>query len=173
MKDGDGTVSFAYPNPNTAKYTHFPDYGVKFDLQEEILPSMGYFCRDFKGRTIVGAEKPWLFTSGCRGLVRCEIPLINADRGQQAGVFTVRLGFLAPTGDVPGRRVFDIKLQGKVVHANCDIAQLAGGNDKAVVTDYRGVSVNSSLVVELIPKSRQPSETTAPIVNFIDVRRQQ
>ncbi len=113
MKDDDGTVWFAYPNPNTASFTHFPNYGVKFSLQEEILPGTGYFAHDFKGQSIAGTDKSWLFTSGCRGLVRCQLPLIDAEAGQGEGVYDVRLGFRAPAGDTPGQRVFDIKLQGR------------------------------------------------------------
>ena len=74
MKDDEGTVWFAYPSPNTASHTHFPNYGVKFKLQEEILPGMGYFAHDFKGQSIPGTEKPWLFTSGVRGLTALPDP---------------------------------------------------------------------------------------------------
>jgi outer membrane protein assembly factor BamB len=110
-KDDEGTVWFSYPNPNTRSYTHFPNYGVKFDLNVRTLPSMGYFCNDFKGLDITGTGKPWLFTSGCRGMSRCEIPLTEGASGSSA-VYTVRLGFNAPLEDHKGQRVFDIKLQG-------------------------------------------------------------
>jgi hypothetical protein len=56
MKEDEGTVWFAHPNPNTAKYTRFPNYEVKFNLTEEILAGMGYFSRDFKGQRIAGRK---------------------------------------------------------------------------------------------------------------------
>ena len=172
MKDDAGTVWFAYPSPKTASYTHFPDYGVKLNLQERILPEMGFFAHDFKNRAIAGTDKPWLFTSGCRGLLRCELPLIDAKAGQESGRYAVRLGFSAPAGDSVGQRVFDIKLQDKVVCEDCDIVQLANGPDTALVKDFTGVAVTDTLVLELVPKGNQPQETTAPVINFIEVRRE-
>ncbi len=171
MKADDGTVWFSYPNPNTASYTHFPNYGVKLSVKDDILPGLGYFARDFKDLSITGTDKPWLFTSGCRGLVRCELPLIDAQAGQPAATYQVRLGFMAPDGDVPGQRIFDIKLQGKVVAKDCDITQWAQGAGKAVIRDFGDIAVTDSLVLELVPKAASPTAATAPIVNFIEVSR--
>jgi outer membrane protein assembly factor BamB len=170
MKADDGTVWFAYPSPNTASYTHFPNYGVKFNFQEELLPGMGYFAHDFKGQSIAGTEQPWLFTSGCRGLVRCQIPLIDAKAGQPEARYDVRLGFRAPAGDAPGQRGFDIKLQGTMVRENCDIAQLTAGADQAVILEFQDIPVRDNLLLELVPKTPSPSEATAPVLNCIEVR---
>ena len=171
MKDDEGTVWFAYPSPKTASFTHFPNYGVKFDLQDELLPGLGYFAHDFKGRTIAGTERPWLFTSGVCGLTRCQIPLVDAEAGQPGGTYDVRLGFRTPEGDAPGQRVFDVKLQGSVVRANCDIAALAAGLDKVVVLEFANVPVTSSLELELVTKASAPAGDTAPVVNCIEIRR--
>ena len=43
MKDNEDTVWFAYPHPNTSRYNHFPNYGVKFDLHETVAPSGEFF----------------------------------------------------------------------------------------------------------------------------------
>jgi len=171
MKADDGTVWFAYPSPKTSSYTHFPNYGVKFNFQEDILPGMGYFAHDSRYVSLAGTDKPWLFTSGCRGLRRCVIPVIDADAGQPAGTYLVRLGFRVPAGEAPGQRVFDIKLQDTVVRADCDITQLAGGQDQAVVLDFPNVPVTSGLQVELVPKSSSATEATVPIINCIEVIR--
>ncbi len=189
MKDDEGTVWFAYPNPKT-EYTknHFPNYGVKFDLNDEVLPGgppMGYFCSDFKGTALVpsevegmeGSRKSWLFTSGCQGLIRCELPLIDDTAGQKPATYTVRLGFNALPGDRQGQRVFDIKLQGRVVLKNFDILQTAGepppgGNpksNKAVVKEFDGIRVENVLALELVPKQANPQPEQAPIINFIEV----
>ena len=186
MKDDEGTVWFAYPNPKT-EYTknHFPNYGVKFDLNDEVLPSgtppcgnpMGYFCSDFKGTTIEGSHRPWLFTSGCRGLIRCELPLIDDTAGQKPATYTVRLGFNALPGDQQGQRVFDIKLQDQVVLENFDILQIAGGpppgenpkSNKAVVKEFKGIRVENVLALELVPTPANPQANQAPVINFIEV----
>ena len=171
-KDDEGTVWFAYPNPKTSSYTHFPNYGVKFDLSVRALPKMEYFCRDFKNLRIADTDKPWLFTSGCRGMLRCEIPLTDAAAGQEPAVYTIRLGFRALPEDRPGRRVFDIKLQDKVVEEDFDILEAAGEANRALVKEYRGIRAEQALAVELLPEQADPQPTQAPIINFIEVVRE-
>ena len=86
MKDDNGTLWLAYPNPKTVySQNHFANYGIKFNLHEVILKDMGYFCHDFKGVRIEGTEAPWLFTSGCLGLVRCEIPVRDKEVERRTG----------------------------------------------------------------------------------------
>ena len=174
MKDNEGTVWFGYPNPKTNPrfHHHYPNFGVKFDLRVQTLPGMGYFCRDFKGVSIADTDKPWLFTSGCQGMLRCEVPLIDNAAGQKAAVYTVRLGFNALPGDHAGRRVFDIKLQDKVVVESFDILEAAGKANRAVVKEFKGVRAESALVLELLPKSANPQMNQAPVINFIEVIRE-
>ena len=170
MKDDEGTVWFAYPNPVTQYVSnHFPGYGVKFDLRETVAGGMGYFAHDFKAIRVEGTDKPWLFTSGCVGLLRCEVPL--CDEGD-ALAYCVRLGFMAPEGDQPGRRVFDVRIQGKVVLSDFDIAKEAGGANKAIVKEIPGVSVKGRLAVELVPKGSVVEASQAPLVNFIEAVRE-
>ena len=186
MKDDEGIVWFGYPNPKTVySQNHFPNYGVKFDLQDKVLEGMGYFCHDFKEVDIAGTDKPWLFTSGCFGLSRCELPLLDDTAGQKPTLYTVRLGFNALPGDQRGQRVFDIKLQDQVVLKNFDILKTAGKSNKAIVKEFKGVRVGAGvrqkdrktgtlenvLVVELVPKSANPQINQAPVINFIEVIR--
>jgi outer membrane protein assembly factor BamB len=167
-KDDEGTVWFCYPNPNTSSYTHFPNYGVKLDLKAQILPSMGYFCHDFKGLDITDTDKPWLFTSGCRGITRCEIPLTDS-AAENSAVYTVRLGFNALPDDREGSRVFDIKLQDKVVLENFDIMATAGKANKAVVKEFKDIEAGNVLTLDLLAKPANPNADQAPIINFIEV----
>jgi outer membrane protein assembly factor BamB len=172
-KDDEGTVWFSYPNPNTRSYTHFPNYGVKLDLKAQILPSMGYFCHDFKGLDITGTDKPWLFTSGCRGMTRCEIPLTDgAGEDSAAYTYTVRLGFNALPDDREGQRVFNIKLQDKVVLEGFDIMATAGNSNKAVVKEFKDIEAGSTLTLDLLAKPANPNVDQAPIINFIEVIRE-
>ena len=173
MRDDDGTLWFGYPNPKTVySKNHFPHYGVKFDLKEETLPDMGYFCNDFRNSSIKETDKPWLFTSGCLGLSRCEIPLIDMEKGQAPALYTVRCGFNAPSQDRKGERVFDIQLQGKVVMNDFDIVSEAGKPNKAVVKEFKGIQVKEDLVIELVSKKGNPQKDQAPVINFIEIIRQ-
>ncbi len=171
MKDDEGTVWFAYPNPKTSSYTHFPNYGVKFDLNVRMLPEMGYFSRDFKGLTIANTDKPWLFTSGCQGLLRCEVPLAS-ESGTENSMYNVRLGFLPMLQDRAGQRVFDVKLQGKVVLGHFDIMEAAGQTGKAVIKEFKGISATDVLILELVPESANPNSDRAPLINYIEITRE-
>ncbi|MCK4646878.1 MAG: PQQ-binding-like beta-propeller repeat protein, partial [Candidatus Aminicenantes bacterium] len=173
MKDDEGKVWFGYPNPRTEYLqNHFPNYGVKFNLFDEVLRGMGYFCSDFKNKTIEGSDRPWLFTSGCVGLTRCEIPLIDDMWGEKPGVYTVRLGFSAASNDRVGQRVFDVQLQGDPVLKNLDILKEAGIADKAVIKEFKGIDVENVLTIELTSKEMNPTVDQAPIINFIEVIRE-
>ncbi len=168
-KDNEGAVWFAYPNPKTDSYTHFPNYGVKFDLSEEIPEGMGYFARDFKGVTIDGTDKPWLFTSGCVGMRRCELPLIK--EGDEAAAYTVRLGFMPQPENRSGERVFDIKLQNRVVSDGLELKNEQA--ETALIKEFKEIQVKDNLVVELVPRSSKITSENAPVINFIEVIREE
>jgi len=169
MKDDDGGLWLAYPNPRTVySQNHFANYGIKFDLQEEILDGAGYFCQDFKGVAIEGTDKPWLFTSGCLGLRRCEIPLLNDNTDRKAAAYTVRLGFRARRGDRPGQRIWDIRLQDRTVCKGFDLAQAADAG-AAVTLEFAEVPVVDKLSLELVPKTESPSQAEVPLINFVEV----
>jgi outer membrane protein assembly factor BamB len=173
MKDENGTLWLAYPNPKTVySQNHFANYGIKFNLHEVILKDMGYFCRDFKGIRIEGTKTPWLFTSGCLGMVRCEIPVRDKEANREAGIYTVRLGFRAGGDDRPGRRVCDIKLQDRIVSKDFDIARISEGADKAVIQEFKDIAVDGDLLLEFIPQTTTPDKTQAPLISFVEILQQ-
>jgi len=173
MKDDKGNVWFGYPNPKTEYLqNHFPNYGVKFDLHDEILQGMGYYCSDFKNKPIEGSDKPWLFSSGCVGLTRCTVPLVDDMWGDEPGLYTVRLGFSALMNDQIGQRVFDVSLQGEPVLTDFDIIKEAGNSNEAVIKEFQGINVINNLTLELSSKEENLSLDQAPIINFIEVFRE-
>ncbi len=173
MRDENGTLWLAYPNPKTVySQNHFANYGIKFDLHETILKDMGYFRHDFKGIKIEGTNKPWLFTSGCLGLLRCEIPVRDKESSREPVLYTVRLGLRADDHDKPGQRVCDIKLQDRIVSTDFDIARISGGTDKAVIQEFQDVAVDGNLLLEFVPKAVTPDKTQAPLINFAEIIQQ-
>jgi len=175
MKDNKGTLWFGYPRPRNEVRTiqrFIPGYGVKFNLHDKLLQGMGYYCRDFKGVDVEGTDKPWLFTSGSLGFLKCDVPLIDAASGEKPGVYTVRLGVAALSGDRKGQRVFDIKLQGKLVLDNFDILREAGIPKKAVIKEFNGIEVEDVLTIELVPEVENPTIEQAPLINVIEVIRE-
>lgn len=171
MKDQAGTLWLAYPNPRTVySQNHFTDYGLKFDLREVIAEKMGYFCHDFKRNGIEGTDKPWLFTSGCLGLLRCEIPLLDGSSNSHRALYTVRLGFRAQ--DPQASRIFDIKLQGQTVLRSFDLARVTSGADRAVVREFTDIAVTDNLVLELVPTGSDENAANTSILNCIEIVRQ-
>ncbi|MEK7399554.1 MAG: malectin domain-containing carbohydrate-binding protein, partial [Candidatus Poribacteria bacterium] len=92
-------------------------------------------------------------------------------KNQKPDVYSVRLGFIATSGDKIGERLFDIKLQGKVVAKDFDILKTAGASDKSIVKEFENIKVDNNLVVELVPKATDPTMSQAPMINFIEVVR--
>jgi hypothetical protein len=172
MRDDAGRLWFGYPRPKAYSGIGYGAYGMKFELAEKIVDGMGYFCHDFKGAGVEGTDMPWLFTSGCLGLLQCDVPLLKDGEAKESGLYTVRLGFLAPAGDGAGQRVFDVKLEGKPVLANFDILQSAGGPKKAVVKEFKGIKVSGALTVELVPKVAKPTAAQGPVLNWIEAIRE-
>ncbi|MBN1345124.1 MAG: PQQ-binding-like beta-propeller repeat protein [Phycisphaerae bacterium] len=166
-RDASGTLWLASPRPQTRGA-----YGTRYQVEAKVLPGMGHFCQDHRGESIPGTDRPWLFTSGCLGLVRCALPLIDDVWSDGPGTYTVRLGFAAPAGDVAGARVFDVKLQGRVVAKDLDVAQAAGGAERAIVKEFKGVKVATALEVELVSKVAEPGASQAPFINCIEVVRE-
>jgi outer membrane protein assembly factor BamB len=169
--DESGTMWFAWPRPQ-ARDQRGTTYGVTFGVGQEILPGMGYFGRDVQGNAIGNTDRPWLFTSGCVGLIKCELPLIDDIWSDRPGVYTVRLGFAAPEADAPGQRVFDIKLQGRTVAEGIDIVKAAGGPNKVAMKEFKSVPVANRLKIELVPKASGPSPTQAPLINCVEAIRE-
>ena len=78
--------------------------------------------------------------------------------------FTVRLHFAELDGARPGERVFDVKLQDKLVLEDLDVVKEAGGARRALVKEIKGVKADRALTIEMIPKARQLTNKTAPIL---------
>ncbi len=168
VRDDNGLLWFAYPRirKTFSVYNANPNYGIQLDIHEKFLPGGGFFCADTKR----------LFASGGRGLLRCELPLIDQGAGQESATYTVRLGLSISSSESPRQRDFDIKLQGQLVARDRDArdrdgTKTAGEGEGRVVMEFKSVPVTENLVIELVPKSETPDLDQAPIVNFIEVIR--
>ena len=100
------------------------------------------------------------------------MPLADDTDSENSAVYTVRLGFNALPEDREGRGVFDIKLQDKVVLESFDVLATAGKADRAVVKEFNGIKAGSSMLLELLAKTANPNTDQAPIINFIEIIRE-
>ncbi|MHC4982597.1 MAG: outer membrane protein assembly factor BamB family protein [Planctomycetota bacterium] len=172
-RDEGGRLWLALPRPRAVSHLGYGRYGVQLGLDGwEIGEGGGFFCRDFRRRSFAGPRRGWLFASGCKGLRRCELPLIDDYLGQKPARYTVRLGFMAMPADKPGRRVFDVKLQGRTILRGLDIAGRGDHSKAAIVKELKGVAVKDNLIVELVPRSQDPSVSELPVINFIEAVRE-
>lgn len=171
IRDAQGTMWFGYPRPVTVSPIGYGRYGVRFDLREKVIDGMGPFRAEPAEAAVGNTDKPWLFASGYRGLLRCELPLLDDGKDRPAS-YTVRLGFKPLPGDRPGQRVFDVKLQDRTVLKSFDILRPAGKAGQVVVKQFKGVQVRNSLVLELVPNSANPGVEQAPLINFVEVVRE-
>jgi len=158
----DGTLWLGYPRPTGSLV--FP-----LKLETRFLPKGGLYRENPQSAGITGTDTPWLFASGARGLSRCVVPI--AGESDLPGLYTVRLGFADPDNPRPGRRVFDIRLQGETVLKDFDIVSEAGGRNAAVVKQFEGIHAPRSLTIDLVTKGSVRSPDGAPVLNSIEVTR--
>jgi len=167
-RDSAGKMWLAYPRLKAFSSIGYGAYGLKFDMKLQIADGMGFFCKDFR-RGGAGGDAPWLASSGCAGLLACEVPLADRAANTGDGLYRVRLGFVAPAGDKPGRRVFDLMAQGKTVLAGLDVVKAAGGCGKVLVREIGPIRAGTKLTLKFVP--RAAGANRAPVVNFMEVIR--
>jgi len=112
----------------------------------------------------------WVAASGCRGIRKLTLD----PHRKQVGTFTVRLHFCDPDNDLSGKRLFDVKLQGRIVLENFDPAARAGGKLRPTVHEIRGVNLEaeSPLTIEFVTRSPSAVPTdpaAAPILNGLEL----
>ncbi len=114
---------------------------------------------------IENTDAPFVFATCLVGMERCTFPISEDPKGEK---YKVRLGFSALPGDKKAERVFDVKLNGKVVLKDFDIIKETGKADRAVWKDA-DVTLGHELTLELEGK---PGSKRAPLINAIQVLRQ-
>jgi len=177
-RDANGRLWLAYPRPQSDRRTMvwlaYPEPGrdwlaLELKLEAQILDGGGFFRHNADSPETDGADSAWMYSSGCKGLAKCRIPLAEDDRTEHT--YTVRLHFAVTADDPPGRRVFDIKLQGRTVVTDFDIHREAGEH-KVLRKEFTGVRATQALTVEFVPKAQRVSDATLPTINGIEVLRQ-
>ncbi len=91
------------------------------------------------------------------------------DHPPQPEPYTVRLVFAEPDSNMdPGERVFDVVLQGQVVHPDLDIVARAGGAMRSIVGTWKDIPIGEALEIELRPKG-----ALSPILSGVEIQRQE
>jgi len=152
------------------------EYSLEGERQTAVVPEYGflqipkadpYFYHNPRITPIKGTSDPWIFSYGCLGVSRCVIP-----HTEPGAAYTVRLYFRDPANDQPGKRVFDIKVQDKVVAEDFDIVKETGGANIALVKEFRGIRATDRLTIEFLPKPPVPTIEQAPVLCGIQAVRE-
>jgi outer membrane protein assembly factor BamB len=172
MRADDGTLWFAYPRPIAYSRIGYGNYGVKFDLEEKIIDQMGPYCSDYRAANIKNTDKPWLFSSGYKGLLSFNLPLLDPATEQKQTPYTIRLGFKPMPKDRLGSRIFEVFLNDKLALEQFDIVKTAQNTDNIVVKEFTNVPIKDNLKVRFVPNIQNCTADQAPIINFIEVIRE-
>ncbi|WP_152053775.1 outer membrane protein assembly factor BamB family protein [Tautonia marina] len=97
---------------------------------------------------LAGQTLPWVAASGFQGNVSLELTLRTGDDLPESS-YTVRLHFLEPDDVAPGRRVFDVALQGETRESGLDVVATAGGRLRPLVREYPNITVTDVLRLDL------------------------
>ena len=103
---------------------------------------------------IQDGQKRWVAASGVEGATVVTVGLNQANESTRK--YTVRLHFCEPDESQPGKRVFSVSLQGKVVVKNLDVAAEAEGLKRGIVKEFQGVQAGESLEIALTPRVGRP-----------------
>ncbi|HUT22982.1 MAG TPA: PQQ-binding-like beta-propeller repeat protein [Sumerlaeia bacterium] len=172
-RDGKGVLWLSLPRPGGR---------MRMDVKADVktLDGGGYFSRAAEYAAIGKTQTPWLYASGCEGLTAASIEIPGKE--EKAVPFTVRLGFADAENSEPGERVFHILLQGEVVAKDFDIVDEAGGANRAVVKEFRGVKARDNLKIELVPKrgffsrlfrrAKTLEKAQMPLLNTLEIVRE-
>jgi len=98
--------------------------------------------------------------------VRTFVPVsLGAPNPPRARRYTVRFHFAEPDDVKPGERVFDVKLQGKVILKDFDVVKEAGGRRRALVKEFKGVEARNTMTLEMAPRAKSVTTRTAAIIS--------
>lgn len=99
-----------------------------------------------------GDGHSWVASYGIEGIERIRVELVSAELGANHD-YDVTLHFAEPKDIGPGKRVFDILVQGEPRFEDFDIVDQAGGYRRALNVTLTQVPVTDDLEIEFVPKN--------------------
>ena len=163
-KAPDGLLWLGYPRPRGSLV-------LQYQIATSFFPDWSYFKHDPSRLQIDGTDTPWVFRSGINGVRECKVPVAESVDGKAR--YTVRLAFAELVHNAAGKRVFDIKVQDKVVAKDFDVFQQAGAKNRAVVKEFKGIDADTELTVEFVSTVANPAPDQLPVLQGIEIEREQ
>lgn len=94
------------------------------------------------------------------------------DAQPEPRTYTVRLHFAEPDGIAAGKRIFDVKMQGQTVLPAFDITTAAGGPNRAVTREFRGIVAASTIELEFVSETNETTPHAVPILCGVEVEEE-
>jgi hypothetical protein len=119
---------------------------------------------------ISGGDLDWVAASGCRGISSMELDLGTTRKA----TYQVRLHFADPDNISPGKRIFDVSIEGREVLEDFDIFKEAGARNRPLVKTFEGIKVADGKVT-LKFASAQPGvgdSASLPLLCGIEITHQ-
>jgi len=116
------------------------------------------FLKDPSGRSVIGRSGAVL------------APIVKELPPLPKRNFTVRLHFAEPDDVKVGERVFDVRLQGKLVLKDFDVVREAGGPNRAVAKEFTGIEGKEALTVTI---TRSGLSEADPVLCGLEVLAQE
>jgi len=92
----------------------------------------------------------WVEASGAKGITSVSVKMVSGSvRNREGKPYTVRLYFIEPDNIEPGRRLFDVALQGKTVLENFDIIKETQSPHIGLMKEFTQVNISDTLTVSL------------------------
>ncbi|MDH4238877.1 MAG: malectin, partial [Phycisphaerae bacterium] len=92
----------------------------------------------------------WVEASGARGITSVSVKMVSGSgHNKEAKPYTVRLHFIEPDNIQPGRRLFDVALQGKTVLEDFDIIKEIQSPDVGLMKEFTQINISDTLTVSL------------------------
>ncbi len=166
MRAQDGTLWFGYPRPNTSMgQGPYKNYGVKFDLHENSGASI--VQQDYRGVHYEGTDKPWLYTSGLKGLSELTIPLLAEG---ETGVYQVKMGFLSANDSDGSKNRHEFKVRVQDQESQAEFAMLhTSSMPEGQPTELVFSDIEVKETLHLVWNGT--NGTAPPLIRFIEILR--
>jgi len=92
----------------------------------------------------------WVEASGAKGITSVSVKIVSGSGRNRTGKpYTVRLHFIEPDNIQPGRRLFDVALQGRTVLEDFDIIKETQSPDVGLMKEFTQINISDTLTVSL------------------------
>ncbi len=140
-----------------------------FKVGVRTYPGGGFFKHSTDFVHVAGTDAPWIYTSGIKGVRRLKIPVLAPGDGKAA--YTVRLHFAELDNVEPGKRVFNVAVNGRPALKGVDIVKEARGVRKALVKEIKSVEAEEAIQIDFSAKIGRPAPDQMPLIQGVEIER--